>query len=91
MATSDFSEMTFLYSHFWAKFEIYMAVLACREEYLNTDIPYLHAPLSNYSVEGEGREVHSEDFCVACGEYLLWAKAFCRSCNSGGIILHTYT
>ena len=60
IATSDFSEMSFLYSHFWAKFEIYLDVLGCREQYISTDILYLHALLSNYSEEEKGRKVHSK-------------------------------
>ena len=87
MGSTDTLELTYLYSYFWSKFEIFMDTLAFCEPYIWVqDIPYLHAPLSNFSEPDGGREYNKEDFCICCGEYLLWAKVFCPDCIFEGIL-----
>lgn len=43
------------------------------------DYPYLKTVPANYSLT-EGRQYYSEDWCLCCGEYLLWTKSYCQKC-----------
>jgi hypothetical protein len=73
-----------LFILFRQKFYVCLQALTYAEHWgKETDIPYLRYTPGNYNMT-EGKIYYKEDWCLCCGEYLLWTKAYCKKCPPEG-------